>query len=128
MPPTFLRLHLPKCCEVLDRSSVNILYIEYCIRFIEVYIVTALLFIPISKLFVCFIIKSAQKSCPRLYGLLKHMLTNLIMWEARALIAHKAAEKRHWDEAEEDDEENCTTDYSLGLWAAKARRESEVRR
>lgn len=43
----------------------------------------------------------------------------LIMWEARALISHKAAKERHWDKAEEDDEENCPTDDSLGLRTAK---------
>lgn len=41
------------------------------------------------------------------------------MWEARALISHKAAKERHWDEAEEDDEEDRPTDDSLGLWAAQ---------
>lgn len=41
------------------------------------------------------------------------------MWEALALISHKAAKERHWDEAEEDDEEDRPTDDSLGLWAAQ---------
>lgn len=41
------------------------------------------------------------------------------MWEAHALISYKAAKERHWDEAEEDDEEDRPTDDSLGLWAAK---------
>lgn len=44
---------------------------------------------------------------------------HLIMWEALALISHKAAKERHWDEAEEDDEEDRPTDDSLGLWAAQ---------
>lgn len=38
------------------------------------------------------------------------------MWEAHALISYKAAEERHWDEAEEDDEEDRPTDDSLRLW------------
>lgn len=37
------------------------------------------------------------------------------MREANALIAHKAAEERHWDEAEEDDEENRPADDPLRL-------------
>lgn len=41
------------------------------------------------------------------------------MWEAHALISYKAAEERHWDEAEEDDEEDRPTDDSLRLWTAK---------
>lgn len=40
------------------------------------------------------------------------------MRKAHALIPNKAAEERHWDEAEEDDEENRPTDDSLWLWAA----------
>lgn len=42
------------------------------------------------------------------------------MWEARALISYKAAKERHWDEAEEDNEEDRPTDDSLGLWTAKS--------
>lgn len=41
------------------------------------------------------------------------------MWEAHALISYKTAKKRHWDETEEDDEENCATDDSLWLWSAE---------
>lgn len=41
------------------------------------------------------------------------------MWEAIALISNKTAKKRHWDETEEDDEENCATDDSLWLWTAE---------
>lgn len=37
------------------------------------------------------------------------------MRETSALVAHKAAEERHWDEAEEDDEENRPADDSLRL-------------
>lgn len=44
---------------------------------------------------------------------------HLVMWEAHALISHKAAEERHGNEAEEDDEEDCPTDDSLRLWAAE---------
>lgn len=40
------------------------------------------------------------------------------MREAHALISYKAAEERHWDEAEEDDEEDRPTDDPLRLWAA----------
>lgn len=40
------------------------------------------------------------------------------MWEAHALISYKTAKERHWDEAEEDDEEDRTTDDSLWLWTA----------
>lgn len=49
----------------------------------------------------------------------EHRSTHLVVWEAHALIAYKAAEERHRDEAEEDDEEDCPTDDSLGLWAEK---------
>lgn len=45
-----------------------------------------------------------------------NQLYKLIVWEARALIPHKAAKERHWDEAEEDDEEDRPTDHSLRLW------------
>lgn len=38
------------------------------------------------------------------------------MWKSHALISHKTAQKRHWDKAEEDDEEDCTTNHSLRLW------------
>lgn len=41
------------------------------------------------------------------------------MREALALVSYKAAEERHWNEAEEDDEEDCAADYTLGLRAAK---------
>lgn len=41
------------------------------------------------------------------------------MREALTLVSYKAAEERHWNEAEEDDEEDCPTDYTLGLRAAK---------
>lgn len=41
------------------------------------------------------------------------------MREALTLVSHKAAEKRHWNEAEEDDEEDCPTDDTLRLRAAK---------
>lgn len=44
------------------------------------------------------------------------------MREAHALISYKAAKERHWDEAEEDDEEDRPTDDTLGLWAAKTRK------
>lgn len=45
--------------------------------------------------------------------------THLIMREAHTLVSYKAAKERHWDEAEEDDEEDRPTDDSLRLWAAK---------
>lgn len=41
------------------------------------------------------------------------------MWEAHALISNKAAEERHWDETEKDDEEDSPTDDSLRLWTVK---------
>lgn len=41
------------------------------------------------------------------------------MREALTLVSYKAAKERHWNEAEEDDEEDCPTDYTLGLRAAK---------
>lgn len=41
------------------------------------------------------------------------------MREAFTLVSHKAAKERHWNEAEEDDEKDCPTDYTLGLRAAK---------
>lgn len=40
------------------------------------------------------------------------------MWEALALISYKAAKERHWDKAEEDDEEDRPTDDTLGFRAA----------
>lgn len=48
-----------------------------------------------------------------------HWWTNLVMREALTLVSYKAAQERHWNEAEEDDEEDCPTDYTLGLRAAK---------
>lgn len=47
------------------------------------------------------------------------------MGEALTLVSHKAAKERHWNEAEEDDEEDCPADYTLGLRAAK--RSTETR-
>lgn len=44
------------------------------------------------------------------------------MREALTLIPDKAAEERHWDEAEEDDEEDRPTDDTLGLWTVKNRK------
>lgn len=44
--------------------------------------------------------------------------THLVVREALTLVPHKAAEERHWDEAEEDDEEDRPTDHTLGLRAA----------
>ena len=46
------------------------------------------------------------------------------MWEAHALVSYKATKERHWDEAEEDNEEDRPTDHSLGLWAAAPGRET----
>lgn len=46
------------------------------------------------------------------------------MREALTLVSHKAAKERHWNEAEEDDEEDCPTDYTLGLRAAKSHTET----
>lgn len=48
-----------------------------------------------------------------------HWRTNLVMREDLTLAPHKAAEERHWNEAEEDDEEDRPTDYTLGLRTAK---------
>lgn len=45
--------------------------------------------------------------------------THLVMREDLTLAPHKAAEERHWNEAEEDDEEDRPTDYTLGLRTAK---------
>lgn len=45
--------------------------------------------------------------------------TNLVVREGLALVSNKTAEERHWNEAEEDDEEDCPTDYTLGLRAAR---------
>lgn len=47
------------------------------------------------------------------------------MREALALIPYKAAEERHWDEAEEDDEEDRPTDDTLRLWTVKDRKRDE---
>lgn len=44
------------------------------------------------------------------------------MREALTLIPDKAAEERHWDEAEEDDEEDRPTDDTLRLWTVKNRK------
>lgn len=44
------------------------------------------------------------------------------MREALTLIPYKAAEERHWDEAEEDDEEDRPTDYTLRLWTGPEER------
>lgn len=41
------------------------------------------------------------------------------MREGLTLVSYKTAEERHWNEAEEDDEEDCPTDYTLGLRAAR---------
>lgn len=41
------------------------------------------------------------------------------MREALTLASYKAAEERHWDEAEEDDEEDRPADHTLGLRAAR---------
>lgn len=41
------------------------------------------------------------------------------MREAFTLVSHKATKERHWNEAEEDDEKDCPTDYTLGLRTAK---------
>lgn len=51
----------------------------------------------------------------------------LIMREALALIPYKAAEERHWNEAEEDDEEDRPTDDTLRLWAAKTGKRDKTR-
>lgn len=48
-----------------------------------------------------------------------HWWADLVVREALTLVSHKAAKKRHWNEAEEDDEEDCPTDHTLGLRAAK---------
>lgn len=50
------------------------------------------------------------------------------MREALALIPYKAAEERHWNEAEEDDEEDRPTDDTLRLGAAKTRKRDKTRR
>lgn len=44
------------------------------------------------------------------------------MGEALTLIPYKAAQERHWDEAEEDDEEDRPTDDALRLWTVKNRK------
>lgn len=44
------------------------------------------------------------------------------MREALTLIPDKAAEERHWDEAEQDDEEHRPTDDTLRLRAVKNRK------
>lgn len=44
------------------------------------------------------------------------------MREALTLIPDKAAEERHWDEAEEDDKEDRPTDDTLRLWTVKNRK------
>lgn len=49
------------------------------------------------------------------------------MREALALIPYKAAEERHWNETEEDDEEDRPTDDTLRLWAAKTRKRDKTR-
>lgn len=43
------------------------------------------------------------------------------MREALTLVSHKAAQERHRNEAEEDDEEDGPTDHTLGLRAAKGK-------
>lgn len=53
------------------------------------------------------------------HGVIAQQCTHLIMWEAHALISNKAAEERHWDETEKDDEEDSPTDDSLRLWTVK---------
>lgn len=58
-------------------------------------------------------------SCEEHWCRHKSVPAHLIMWESFALISHKAAEERHWDEAEEDDEENSPTDDTLRFWATK---------
>lgn len=47
------------------------------------------------------------------------------MREALTLIPYKAAEERHWDEAEEDDEEDRPTDDTLRLWTVKDRKRDD---
>lgn len=52
-------------------------------------------------------------------------MTYLVMREALTLIPYKAAKERHWDEAEEDDEEDRPTDDTLRFWAVKNRKRDE---
>lgn len=47
---------------------------------------------------------------------------HLIVWEAHTLLSHKAAEERHRDETEQDDEEHRPTDDALRLGTAKGMR------
>lgn len=47
------------------------------------------------------------------------------MREAHALISYKAAEERHGDEAEEDDEEDRPGDDPLRLWAGEGEKQGE---
>lgn len=49
------------------------------------------------------------------------------MWEALALISYKAAKERHWDKAEEDDEEDCPADDTLGLRATIREEKESIR-
>lgn len=49
-------------------------------------------------------------------GLFIISMKYLVMWKTHALISYKAAKERHWDKAEEDDEEDRPTDDPLGLW------------
>lgn len=51
--------------------------------------------------------------------------TYLIVREALTLIPYEAAEERHWDEAEEDDEEDRPADDTLRLWTVKNRKRDE---
>lgn len=52
-------------------------------------------------------------------------VSHLIMRKALTLIPYKAAKERHWDEAEEDDEEDRPTDDALRLWTVKNGRETK---
>lgn len=53
-------------------------------------------------------------------------MTYLVVWESSALIPYKAAEERHWDKAEEDDEEDRPTDDSLRFWATRRNKQKEM--
>lgn len=70
--------------------------------------------------------KNTTKMVSRIFEIQRQVLngggecyTDLVMREALTLVPHKAAEERHWNEAEEDDEEDRPTDDTLGLRAAK---------
>lgn len=44
-------------------------------------------------------------------------LAHLIVRKALTLLPDEAAEEGHRDEAEGDNEEDCATNHTLGLWA-----------